>query len=135
MTSSLQIYRDNKIKKLRTRQRKLAMACGAAFAVSVIAYYYASNFSRLPQHTSSHVGRRWMEELLSGHPARIKDNLSISKAGFQYLENLLIRKSDLRDTRYMDTTEQLGIFLYSVSTDLSMRRLAERFQRSIDTIG
>jgi hypothetical protein len=31
----------------------------------------------------------------------------------------------------MDTTEQLGIFLYSVSTDLSMRMLAERFQRSI----
>lgn len=75
-----------------------------------------------------------MRELLSGHPSRIKDNQGISKEGFLYLENLLVRKSNLRDTRYMDTTEQLGIFLFAVVTDLSMRKLAERFQRSTETI-
>jgi hypothetical protein len=34
----------------------------------------------------------------------------------------------------MGTTEQLGIFLYAVISDLSMRKLAERFQRSSETI-
>lgn len=34
----------------------------------------------------------------------------------------------------MGTTEQLGIFLYAVVSDLSMRKLAERFQRSTETI-
>jgi DDE superfamily endonuclease len=133
MISALQVHLDE-IEQLRNRQRKHAMACVAIFASTTIAYYYIANFNKLPQHTSSHTGRRWMEELLSGHPARMKDNLHISQAGFRYLENLLVRKSNFRDTRYMDTIEQLGIFLYSVSTDLSMRKLAERFQRSTETI-
>jgi hypothetical protein len=34
----------------------------------------------------------------------------------------------------MDSTERLGIFLYAVTSDLSMRKLAERFQRSTETI-
>lgn len=34
----------------------------------------------------------------------------------------------------MGTTEQLGIFLYAVVSDLSMRKLAERFQQSTETI-
>jgi hypothetical protein len=75
-----------------------------------------------------------MEELLSGHPKRIKDSLGVSQKGFIQLEDLLKRKSKLQATRYMRTTEQLGIFLYAVVTDLSMRKLAERFQRSTETI-
>lgn len=132
-SQALQLYLD-KTEQLRNRKRKQAMVCVAVIACTAITYYYISNFSKLPQHTSSHTGRRWMEELLSGHPVRIKDNLGISQAGFRYLENLLIRRSKFKDTRYMDTTEQLGIFLYAVSTDLSMRKLAERFQRSTETI-
>jgi hypothetical protein len=104
------------------------------FVAIAIEQYYTSNFNKIPQHTSSHTGRRWMNELLTGHPARMKDNLGLSQEGFLYLENILVRKSNLRDTRYMDTTEQLGIFIYVVVTDLSMRKLAERFQRSTETI-
>src|SRR4029077_13523049 len=54
--------------------------------------------------------------------------------GFVYLRDLLIEKAGLQSTRYMSETEQLGIFLYAVVTDLSMRKLAERFQRSTETI-
>jgi DDE superfamily endonuclease len=133
MISSVQVHLDQ-VEQHRNRQRKYAMVCAAIFASTAVAYYYETNFSKLPQHTSSHTGRRWMEELLSGHPARMKDNLGISQVGFRYLENLLVRRANFTDTRYMDTTEQLGIFLYAVSTDLSMRKLAERFQRSTETI-
>jgi hypothetical protein len=31
-----------------------------------------------------------MDELLTGHPIRIRDNLGISQEGFQYLKDLLI---------------------------------------------
>jgi hypothetical protein len=64
----------------------------------------------------------------------MKDNLGISVEGFLYLRDILIKKAGLRYTRYMTTTEQLGIFLYAVVSDLSMRKLAERFQRSTETI-
>jgi hypothetical protein len=75
-----------------------------------------------------------MEELLNGHPERIRNNLGMTKESFRYIEDLLVRKCGLAPTRYMGTTEQLGIFLYAVVTDLSMRKLAERFQRSTETI-
>jgi uncharacterized protein YhhL (DUF1145 family) len=75
-----------------------------------------------------------MEEPLTGHPKRIRDNLSISQTGFQYLEQLLIKKGGLRSSRYIDYTERLKIFLYTVTSDLSIRKLAERFQRSTKTI-
>jgi hypothetical protein len=75
-----------------------------------------------------------MEELLNGHYARVRDNMGISREGFLYLEDILVRRSGLRNTRYIDTKEQLGIFLYAVTSDLSIRKLAERFQRSTETI-
>jgi hypothetical protein len=47
---------------------------------------------------------------------------------------LLYKKGKLQETRYIGTTKQLGIFLYAIVTDLSIRKLAERFQRSIEII-
>jgi hypothetical protein len=102
----LQIYKNRK-RRYQNKQALVYIKILAALAVT----YYALNLNRSLQHTSSYTGRRWMEELLLGHPTRIKDNLGISQAGFRYLENLLIRKSRLKDTRHMDTTEQLGLFL------------------------
>jgi hypothetical protein len=75
-----------------------------------------------------------MEELLGGHPKRIRDNIGILLAGFRFIENFLKEKYRLHKTRYIGTAEQLGIFLYAIVTDLSIRKLAERFQRSIETI-
>jgi DDE superfamily endonuclease len=75
-----------------------------------------------------------MDELLSGDPKRVRDNMGVSREGFLYLEELLIKKSGLRATRWMGTSEQLGIFLNAVVTDLPMCKLAERFQRSTESI-
>jgi hypothetical protein len=121
------------VKKRRIRDRNLA-ACSAAFSAIAVSIYYSSNFDKKRQHTSRLSGKEWMKELLNGHPRRIRDNLGVSQESFYLLEDLLIKKSNLKSTRFMGTTEQLGIFLYAVVTDLSMRKLAERFQRSTETI-
>ncbi len=68
-----------------------------------------------------------MEELLNSHYARVRDNMSISREGFLYLKDILVQRSSLRNTRYIGTKEQLGIFLYAVTSDLLIRKLAERF--------
>jgi DDE superfamily endonuclease len=105
-----------------------------ALSAAAAGLYFEMNFLKTPQHTSLLRGRAWMDELLSGHPDRMKNNLGISQEGFVYLEQLLIEKGRLQSSRFMDSTERLGIFLYAVVSDLSMRKLAERFQRSTDTI-
>lgn len=121
------------LKRRKIRNRNLLLFATALSATAVAAYYHA-NFVKTPQHTSKLRGQEWIYELLDGHPARMRDNLRVSKEGFLYLEDLLIRKAGLCSTRYMKTTKQLGIFLYAVVTGLSMRKLAERFQRSTETI-
>jgi hypothetical protein len=118
----------------RIRNRNLAVFT-AALGATAVGIYYASNFVKTPQHTSKLRGQEWMEELLEGHPARIKDNLGTTQDGFQYIKELLVRKGGLDHTRYMTTAEQLGIFLYAVVSDLLIRKLCERFQRSKETIG
>jgi hypothetical protein len=118
----------------RNRRNRKIVATAAAFGTVAAAFYYTANYDKMKQHTSRISGQQWMDELLDGHPLRIKDNLGITQEGFRQLESLLIRKSGLEVTRYMSTTEQLGIFLYAVVTDLSMRKLAERFQHSTETL-
>ena len=117
----------------KRRQRKLALYTSILGSIAA-AIYWQNNFSKNIQHDSQLTGDQWMKELLGGHEKRIRDNLGVSQEGFQYLEQLLKNERTLRSTRNMGTTEQLGIFLYAVTTDLPMRKLGERFQRSTETI-
>ena len=124
----------NKRKRIQRIRNQNLLLLGASMAATATFLYYHSNYHKTPQHTGKLTGKKWMEELLSGHHQRSKVNLGISSEGFRALEDLLKQKGNLQDTRYMGTTEQLGIFLYAVVTDLSIRKLAERFQRSTETI-
>lgn len=120
-------------KRRRICDRRL-VATIVTFTTIVTSLYFSSNFDKLPQHTSRITGRKWIRELLIGHPQRIKNNLGVSQETFLALEDILIKKSTLRNTRRIGTKEQLGIFLYIVTSDISMRKPAERFQRSTETI-
>ncbi|EJD45179.1 transposase [Auricularia subglabra TFB-10046 SS5] len=86
------------------------------------------------QHTSVLTGEMWVRELLAGHPARIYDNMAMRQHVFRRLSEWLAVRCDLTDTRWVTKEEQLAIFLYACVTNLSNRKLAERFQRSGDTI-
>jgi hypothetical protein len=72
-------------------------------------------------------------ELLIGHPDRIRTSLGVDKAMFTHLVSAL-RLIGLSDSRYVTLEEQVAIFLYGVVTGLPIRHIAERFQRSNDTV-
>jgi hypothetical protein len=88
---------------------------------------------RQPFHTSALTGRAWVRELLHGHPGRIRISLGVSKDVFRKLI-LTVRQMGMSDSRHVTLEEQLAIFMHGCVTGLTIRHLAERFQRSNDTI-
>jgi hypothetical protein len=86
-----------------------------------------------PYHTSILSGAGWLMELLLGHPDRIRCELGVSKHVFEVLVTEL-RSMGHGDNRSVCLEEQLGIFLYSCVTGLTVRHVGERFQRSNDTV-
>lgn len=87
-----------------------------------------------PYHTCILTGRAWVQELLDGHRDRMRDSLGTRPSVFLSLESELIRLGGLQPSRWVDTTEKLAIFLYQAATNNSVRKVAERFQRSNETI-
>ncbi|KAL1697830.1 hypothetical protein EV121DRAFT_219045 [Schizophyllum commune] len=85
-------------------------------------------------HTSALSGRAWVQELLDGHRDRMHDSLVVRPYAFRKLESELVRLGGLRRSRWVDVTEKVAIFLYQAATNNSIRKVAERFQRSNETI-
>jgi hypothetical protein len=86
-----------------------------------------------PYHTSLLTGEGWVQELLHGHPNRIRCELGVTKYVFQQLIEELHAMGYSR-SRYVSLEEQLAIFLYVCVTGLTIRHVGERFQRSNATI-
>jgi hypothetical protein len=88
---------------------------------------------RIPYHDSALSGIAWVQELLNGHPERIKTELGMHKHVFLSLVTAL-RIAGFSDSRRITLIEQVAIFLYMSVTGLRIRHVAERFQRSNETI-
>ena len=88
---------------------------------------------REPYHTSILSRQGWVEELLHGHPRRIRTELGVSREVFLALI-MKLREMGETDSKYVTLEEQLAIFLYACVTGLTVRHLGERFQRSNETI-
>jgi hypothetical protein len=86
-----------------------------------------------PYHTSILSGYAWVQELLHGHPERIRTELGVHKEVFLALIQEL-QSMGHGDTKYVTLEEQLAIFLYTSITGLSIRHVGERFQRANGTI-
>ena len=128
--------REQRRKRRRRCQSLLLMTSAiTASSYSFLANIIMNSTNRLPYHTSALKGAQWVRELLLGNPQRIKDNLGLHKQCFRRLVTALEIKSGLRLSKHGVTTyEQVAIFLYVVTTGLTMQRVAERFQRSMSTI-
>jgi hypothetical protein len=94
----------------------------------------SATYEKTPMHTSKLRGQDWMEEILHGHDGRFYDQMGMHKHVFRQLLKELQRKTGLDNSKYVTIEEQLGIFLYTVVTGQSNRKVQEHFQRSGDTI-
>jgi hypothetical protein len=86
-----------------------------------------------PYHTSILTGEGWVQELLAGHPGRIRCELGVSHEVFVGLLNHLYA-ARYTNSKHLSLEEQVAIFLYVCVTGLSIRHVGERFQRSNDSI-
>lgn len=123
------------------RREPAIKAARYAAVVTVIAaattamHFFEQTQQRIRQHDSVLTGYMWLQELLdSPNPARLRNQLGMYKSTFLKLVSELQRNCGLGPTRHMTVVEQVGIFLYAAVTNLPNRKLAERFQRSGDTI-
>jgi len=95
----------------------------------IIRQYYFKE----PCYTSILTGQAWVNELLHGHPKRIRTALGVNKHVFGALISEL-RGMGHRNSKYITLEEQLAIFLYCCVTGLPIRHLEERFQHAPETI-
>lgn len=133
--------RERLLKRLRIspdphhRRRQLLGLTASIVTILALALAEAHNgFRARPYHTSKFRGADWVRELLRGHPQRIKDVLGVQKHVFLAFRAELVVYCGLRPSRGISVDEQVAIFLYMVVTNLPNRQVAERFQRSGDTI-
>ena len=117
------------------RRRKVKLL--VALMCTVIAFTVAACLDAsvpMPMHTSILTGQLWLDELLSGHPDRFRDQLGMAKQVFHRLSFELQAYSGLVSTKYVTSDEKLATFLHFARTGCNTRMLQERFQRSADTI-
>ena len=106
---------------------------GFATVLGVINMFWGC-YNQEAYHTSILSGEQWVEDMAAGHRDRLKDNLGVNKHVFRQLRKELVEKGGLRARRYVGVTEQIGIFLYQLVTNLPVCKMAERFQHSNETI-
>jgi hypothetical protein len=95
--------------------------------------HFAPHYNRTPYHTSALSGEGWVQELLTGHPQRIRTELGVSRGTFLLLVKA-IQDIGIHSSRNVSIEEQLSIFLYTAVTGLPCTHVGERFQRTSGTI-
>jgi hypothetical protein len=99
----------------------------------VLNYHRAQRAFKIPYHTSALTGQGWVNELLGGHPGRIRLELGVERSTFILLVKAL-QTLGLQSSRHISIEEQVAIFLYAAVTGLASNRIGERFQHSTSTI-
>ena len=95
--------------------------------------YAAPFYDKENYHTSALTGIAWVEELMEGHPERIRCELGVHLHVFEKLY-FILQKLGYKDSKHVTLHKQLAIFLYTCVTSLTTRHVGERFQRSNSTI-
>jgi hypothetical protein len=115
----------------------LAAAAAAYFwhMIHLAVVLYASPlYWKQDYHTSALMGKAWVDELIVGHPDRIKSELGMWVHVFLALVAQLRFSGNVAYSKNIMAEEQVAIFLYTCVTGLSIRHVGERFQHSDETI-
>src|SRR6266540_7241390 len=94
-----------------------------------VTLYASTWYWKQPYHTSALSGEAWVNELIFGHPERIRTCLGMRVHVFLALVPEL-HLHGLKDSRYVTLKEKVAIFLYACVTGLSVEHVGERFQQS-----
>jgi hypothetical protein len=118
-----------------TDRQKRILTASVLIVITALLQYIEEIGQRTAYHDSILTGEKWVSELLqTRNPNRFYEQLGLHKDTFIKLIRELESLYLIRHTRYTSTEEAVAIFLYSAVTNLSNRKVAERFQRSGDTI-
>ncbi|KLO06039.1 hypothetical protein SCHPADRAFT_804797, partial [Schizopora paradoxa] len=77
-----------------------------------VAIYANPLYSKQDYHTSALSGEAWVEELVHGHPDRIRHEFGVRMHVFLLLVEELRTYSGLDDSKHVTLREQVAIFLY-----------------------
>lgn len=101
--------------------------------VSAALIYATPLYYKIPYHTSVLSDEGWVQELIHGHPERIRMELGMHCPVFlQFVR--IIHLCGLYDSRHVFLEEQAAIFLYTCVTGFSIHHIGKRFQHSSNTI-
>jgi hypothetical protein len=127
-----QLIEDDTLLRLGAND-KMVLGGFITAVISTIITYYQPFLIKTPYHTSMLSGVAWVDELMNGHPERIRCELGVHLHVFKKMLAVL-QKIGFQDSKGVTLREQLAIFLYTCVTGLSTRHVGERFQRSNTTV-
>ncbi|MQL97446.1 hypothetical protein Taro_030132, partial [Colocasia esculenta] len=87
-----------------------------------------------PMHTSSHSVHIWIHEVLQRHERRSYNMFILHPTTFMKLRDELMERDLIHDSRYVTTTEKLGIFMYAMGHGVAFGAMCEHFQHYSETI-
>lgn len=118
----------------RKKKRRKVFWIMTTCSSSVMATYFYKYIYKEPCMTSIQTGEMWMRDVLNGHYIRSINAFRMESSVFKQLCEELQVKYGLKPSKKMSTIEKVGIFVYTLSLGISNREVAERFQRSGETI-
>jgi hypothetical protein len=109
----------------------VAVAALAAVALNLA----QENLNRKPHHNSALSGDMYTQELIdSANPHKMAEVLGVDRKVFLLLLEVLIKTTAFSDSTYVRAEEQVAIFLYYGRTNAPLWVVADRFNRSLETI-
>ena len=126
-------WADRWVDRWVERQAVVLAIVQMAGILSHLIYETLLSCQHAPYHTSALSGETWVQELLSGHPECIWNELGVYQGTFVILVKAFQMLS-IQSSHHVSIEEQLSIFLYTVVTGLSYIHVGEHFQQTPSTI-
>ncbi|XP_024006787.1 uncharacterized protein LOC112083359 [Eutrema salsugineum] len=99
-----------------------------------LGFFYLLTAERLSHRTDRGAGWRHVQKLMHGSDQQCYDILRMKQRPFKELCKMLSRRYGLRESENVYVEESVAMFLEVVGQDMTMRVIAERYQRSLDTV-
>ncbi|PKU67252.1 hypothetical protein MA16_Dca015981 [Dendrobium catenatum] len=126
-------HNDGKLRKIK--KMAVSQFSNIMLASSFLQNDYFSRYlNKRPCMKADKSGDRWVRDLLCGHPVRFHNIFRMSQVIFTDLLCKLESLYGLCGSHRTTTREVLGITLFILSHNESVRATAERFQHSTETI-